>query len=379
MYEDYVETNFEDSSKKLAQALALCQVATDCSPIVRGRVLLDLGVVEFVLQRPDEGRAHFARAVQEDPKVTLEADFSTPDLVKEFAAVKSAAPAPAETTAPSAEPAPKEPAPPPVKASTDCPPNFPGCAATPASCTSNEDCTDGQKCIDSSCSAGDQADEADSKPYKKNWVSLAFQEDLLLLPGATDACRGGAGYTCFDAGTGAYYAGIPEKGFDDSVVSGLVPATMEILAGYDRALTRNIVLGGRLGYVLGGGPQRPGGAAFVPVHAEARATYWFGKNPLSRKGFRFYALLATGIGEVDGKFTIDVLPTASPTGIGAAPTKATNEVAWTKTGTGFAALGPAIMYAITPVMGVFLELKVMEMFPTTGTGFGLQLGYAYGF
>jgi hypothetical protein len=37
------------------------------------------------------------------------------------------------------------------------------------------------------------------------------------------------------------------------------------------------------------------------------------------------------------------------------------------------------MYAITPVTGVLLEAKVMEMFPTVGTGFGLQLGYTYGF
>jgi hypothetical protein len=228
------------------------------------------------------------------------------------------------------------------------------------------------KCIDGSCSAGEQAEDEEAKPYKKNWVSLAFQEDLFLLPSATDACQGGHGYTCFDASTGDYYAADPVKGGDDSVVSGIVPATMEILAGYDRAVSRNFVLGARLGYLLGGGPTRPGGSAFLPVHAEGRVSYWFGKNPLSRKGFRFYALVAGGISEVDGEFTIDVYKTA-----GSRVT--TNESAWTKTGTGFAALGPAVMYAITPAMGVFFEAKVMEMFPTTGTGFGLQLGYAYGF
>jgi hypothetical protein len=228
------------------------------------------------------------------------------------------------------------------------------------------------KCIDGSCSAGEQVEDEEAKPYKKNWVTLAFQEDLFLLPSATDACRGGMGYTCFDASTGAYYAGNPVKGGDDSVVSGIVPATMEILVGYDRAVSRNFQLGVRLGYVLNGGPTRPGGSAFVPVHAEGRVSYWFGKNPLSRKGFRFYGALSAGLGEMDGEFTIDVFKTP-----GSAVT--TNESAWTKTGTGFAALGPGVMYAITPVTGVVFEAKAIEMFPRLGTGFGLQLGYTYGF
>jgi hypothetical protein len=381
MYEDYVETNFAESEKELQQALALCQATADCSPSVRARVLLDLGVVEFVLQRPDEGRAHFARALQEDPKIILEADFSTPELLKEFAAAKGAAPA--EKPAPSpppAEPVPEVAPPVPSKASSgsaDCPPNFPGCA-TPNSCSSNEECGEGMKCVDGSCSAGDQADDEASRPYKKNWVSLAFQEDFLFLPGANDACRGGVKYTCFDSGTNAYYGGDPKPGVDDSVVGGLVPATMELLAGYDRALSRNFMLGARLGFVLGGGPQRPGGAAFLPVHAEGRVMYWFGKNPLSRKGFRFNLLFASGVGEVDGEFTIDVFK-QNILNPNTYQTASSNEAAWTKTGTGFAALGAGIMYAITPVMGVLLEAKAMEMFPTTGTGFGLQLGYTYGF
>jgi hypothetical protein len=108
------------------------------------------------------------------------------------------------------------------------------------------------------------------------------------------------------------------------------------------------------------------------VHAEGRVSYWFGKNPLSRKGFRFYGALSAGLGEMDGEFTIDVFKTP-----GSAVT--TNESAWTKTGTGFAALGPGVMYAITPVTGVVFEAKAIEMFPRLGTGFGLQLGYTYGF
>ncbi len=382
MYQDYVETNFAESEKGLQEALALCQAATDCSPGIRARVLLDLGVVEFVLQRPDEGRAHFARAVQEDPKIILEPDFSTPELVKEFAAAKGGAPAATPEPSTDAEPATPEVAPPPVPGKTvspDCPPDFPGCANTANSCTSNEECGEGLKCIDGSCSAGDQAEDEASKPYKKNWLTLAFQENLLILPSAGAACTGGQKYTCFDSSNGAYYAGSPDPSRDDAVLSGVVPSTMEILAGFDRALSRNVALGLRAGYILGGGPTRPGASAFVPVHAEGRVMYWFGKNPLSRKGFRFYLVLGSGIGEIDGRFTIDVFKSKNPSESGNPYSNvSTNEDAWTKTGTGFAALGPGIMYAITPVTGITLEVKFIQTFPTVGEALGLQLGYSYG-
>jgi hypothetical protein len=55
------------------------------------------------------------------------------------------------------------------------------------------------------------------------------------------------------------------------------------------------------------------------------------------------------------------------------------ETAWKKTGNGFAAAGGGTMFAITPDMGILLEVKAMEMFPTLGTGFSGQLGYAIGF
>ena len=210
MYEDYVETNFADSGKKLEEALALCQSPSDCEPAVRARILCDLGVVEFALQRQDEGRGHFARAVLEDPSVALEPDFSTPDLQREFAAVKaqsSPSPKPSADAQPDAVVAtPAKPA----GQSTDCPPDFPGCTPAPppaASCTSDDDCSKGEKCTDGACSASGQVDDSATKPYKRNWVSLAVQEDILLLPGANNACAGGTGYACFSTRNGGSTSG----------------------------------------------------------------------------------------------------------------------------------------------------------------------------
>jgi hypothetical protein len=376
MYEDYVETNFADSGKKLEEALALCQSQTDCVPAVRARILCDLGVVEFALQRQDEGRGHFARAVAEDPKVTLEPDFATPDLRREFAAAKAQSSPPPDSDAPSSPEPP--PAAKPVPPSSDCPPDFPGCTPAPpppASCTSDEECSSGGKCTDGACSS-EHPDDSATKPYKKNWLSLAVQEDILLLPGARNACAGGTGYGCFSTNNGTYYKATPFPNADDLVNAGIKPATTRILAGFDRSLSQNFLLGVRLGYVLGGGPTRPGASSFLPVHVEGRVVYWFGTNPLARAGFRFYAVLASGLGEVDGSQTIDVYANAQDA---KKQQNSIGEVAWKKTGDGFAALGGGTMFAIAPNTGIVLEVKVAEMFPTTGTDFDVQLGYAFGF
>jgi len=375
MYEDYVETNFVDSGKKLAEALALCQGEADCSASVRARILCELGIVEFAQQRQDEGRAHFAREVKEDPKVSLEQDFSTPELRRELAAVKSQF-----ATAPPAETAPPEVATPvPTKripGSSDCPPDFPGCTPPVATCTSDDECSHGEKCSDGTCRVSDQADDAATKPYRKNWLSLAIQEDLLLLPEAHNACGGGTGYACFSASSGTYYTASPFANADDLVNSGLKPATTRILAGFDRAIGQNFLLGARLGYVLGGGPTRPGASSFLPVHAEARISYWFGTNPLARAGFRFYAVLGAGLAEVDASQSIDVYANAQDAKV---RQNSLGETAWRKTGNGFAALGVGGMFAIGPNMGIVLEVKAMEMFPTTGTAIAPELGYAAGF
>jgi hypothetical protein len=137
---------------------------------------------------------------------------------------------------------------------------------------------------------------------------------------------------------------------------------------------KNVTVGGRLGFALGGGPQRPSGASFMPVHVEARAAYWFGNDPFSRSGFRFFVLAAAGMAEVDAKVSVDVYASATAYRNGSSQ----DENAWKKAGLGFAALGGGTMFALTPSMGIVLEARILEMFPTSATGGSLQLGYAVG-
>jgi hypothetical protein len=240
----------------------------------------------------------------------------------------------------------------------DCPPSFPGCSSDAK--TSDEDTTPAPPPVPNA-------------PYKRNWLSVAFEQDALLLPSANNTCAGGTGYTCFGS-DGSYYADAPLAGADDDVGGGLALATSRILVGYDRALFPNLTLGARAGYAFGGGPQRPTGKSFLPLHLEARAAYWFGDDPLGRAGLRFYVVAAAGIAEQDANVPVDVYANMQSYQSG----QSQDYEAWKKTGLAFAAAGGGVMYAITPSTGVSLEAKAMEMFPTAAPGFGLQLAYLVG-
>jgi hypothetical protein len=267
-------------------------------------------------------------------------------------------------------------------AASDCPPGFPGCRSTSKSspsdaCVSDDECSGGVKCVDGQCggSGGGAPEESEEQPHapiKRNWFSVGFEVDALLLPSASNACAGGSGYTCFNT-DGSYYADDPLRNADDLVNGGFTLATERVLFGYDRVVLDHVTLGGRLGFALGGGPQRPTAASFMPIHVEARAAYWFGKDPFARSGLRFFALAAGGMAEVDASVPVDVYANAA-----AYPNDSIDKRAWKKTGLAFAALGGGAMFAITPSMGIVLEAKIMQMFPTSATGASLQLGYLVG-
>ena len=357
---EYLATRFTAAAEKLERALALCAAPAGCAPSVRARLLCDLGVVDFMLERPAEGRARFRAARKADPGVALDADLRSESLQRELAAATEERPSPA-VSAPASTPE-----------AADCPPAFPGCdGRSRSACTADDECGEGERCQEGACAAPPPA-EAET-PFHRNWLSVAFQTDALLLPSASNACAGGTGYTCFGS-NGSYYADAPLAGADDQVGGGLAVATSRVLLGYDRALGANVTLGARIGYAIGGGPQRPAASAFLPVHVEARGTYWFGDHPLARRGVRFFVLAAGGMAEVDASVPVDVYASAQAYG----SQQSQDYRAWKKTGLAFAALGGGGMYAITPATGVVLEAKGMELFPTPATGFSLQIAYVVG-
>lgn len=391
IFTDYLQLDFKAGEKKLQQALRLCEKG--CSPTVHAQVYRDLAVIYITgMKRPDDGRELLINALQRDPRIALDADLTTPDLVRVFeeaqAEVERRASEEKEAAA-AAKAAPSKPAPaPPAKprkgraaavvaapaaaaegggsmddGSVDCPPDFPGCDSVP----------DKQE----------TEAESDEDLGILNWLSAGLQQDFLMFSGESGVCGVDRPeeLSCYRAGDQFRDPAVERTAGDGGeVAGGFRPATTRLLIGYDRVLFPNISVGARLGYAIGGGPSEPGGASFVPFHAEVRGTYWFA--PLQLGELRPFALLGAGLAQVDSSVSTEVVDQSPqgqiPVDEQGRP-RASRVTVWKKTGTTFATLGAGAMYPLSDHGGISAELKGTFLFPSLGLGMSLQAGYTHGF
>jgi hypothetical protein len=234
--------------------------------------------------------------------------------------------------------------------SADCPPEFPGC---------NNGAEDG---------AGDASESG--APAARNIISIGQQLDLMWFSGSTGVCVTDQ-YACFFEDD-SFYADTPDDLAGGEIEAGFRRGTTRLLVGYDRVLGGNLALGARVGYAFGGAPQAPGGNAFLPLHFEGRVTYYFGKGVLSRKGLRPFAHLSGGIAQIDSSVLVKLYLTDQDP-------EPNSLHAWKRAGTSFAALGGGLMYAFNPKHGLFLDVRVIQLFGESGTALSPQLGYSVGF
>jgi hypothetical protein len=384
IFTDYLQLDFKAGEKKLQQAIRLCEKGS-CSPTVQAQVYRDLAVIYITgMKRADDGRQLLVKALQLDPRIALDADLTTPDLVRVFEeaqtevarqeqaerdAAAAAKAAPKREAPRKAKPA--EPPPPPVAeagggsmddGSVDCPPDFPGCDAIQEKTEPEE------------------SESADLGVV--NWLSAGLQQDFLMFSGESGVCTTDRPeeLSCFRSGD-AYRDPTLEgtAGDGGEVAGGFRPATTRLLIGYDRVLFPNISLGVRLGYAIGGGPAEPGGSSFVPFHAEVRGTYWFA--PIEIGKFRPFAMLGGGLAQVDSSVSTEVVD-QGPQGqipVEDGQPRASRVTVWKKTGTTFASLGGGAMYPLSDHGGVTAELKGVFLFPSSGMSISLQAGYTHGF
>jgi hypothetical protein len=101
----------------------------------------------------------------------------------------------------------------------------------------------------------------------------------------------------------------------------------------------------------------------------------FGDRPLAASGLRGYVHLSGGVAQVDAEVPVKVYITPDDF----AARHATTVAAWRKSGTGFVGLGGGLMYAISPNMGPFLDVRVIQLFALSGTAISPTLGFAVGF
>ncbi len=305
-----------------------------------------------------------------------------------------------------------------------CPPGLPGCGAAKrgdkgwgASCEETPECSAGLVCAngtcetggscsadsdcgDGSCVDGECKSKGKSGPQRKLWLGVALGFDLAFLSGdevCSQDSQENEGFACFrTSGDKEQYGFDPQPGKANKISGGIAPGTIRLMAEGQYFITPNISLGGRLGYAFNGGPKA-GDKAFLPLHAEARGSYWLGDA--SKIGFRPFLHLGGGMAQVDASLRVTILdcsrqsvngtvqpfdptsgtyqscaagtPTAQPT--------AAQLDAYKKLGQAFVGLGGGVMYAWAEDMGVVLDVNVMFMLPSSGQVIEPSLGVMKGF
>src|SRR5262249_53748247 len=143
----------------------------------------------------------------------------------------------------------------------------------PKSCESSADCESGDRCNSEKVCEGGGGGGAP----KKVWLSLNVQQDFGILSGQRDVCNTGASdtsqYTCLEDNGDYVYSGLPDPKGGNAITGGFKPATTRFLVGVDLLLSNNFTIGARVGYGLNTQLPKDG------LHAEARFSYWIGKEP----------------------------------------------------------------------------------------------------
>lgn len=326
MEDDYLAMRFKKAEQKLKQALAKCG-KKNCIPVVRARLHADLAVVYIAgLKKPDKGKQQIKLALDADAGIQLNPDFSTPETEKVYT----------EAGGIKHEPEPEE-----------------------------EE--------DDSEAAEDEAERlaAAEAAMPRNWLTLGVQQELVMHEARSGVCSSAAQYECFVGN--ASYQGTIAPGTGNTLATGFGLGTRRVLLGYERLLLGRVTVGGRVGFAFGGRPNATIGISpgFKPLHAEVRASYWFGKEPpFQRKGARFFAGLSGGLGEVNGSAAIDVRTATGQT---------RRLDAWRKTGALFVGLHGGVSYALMQKHAFTLELRALKLFGPGAFAGAANLAYALGF
>ena len=242
------------------------------------------------------------------------------------------------------------------------------------------------------CSEGEGSGQ--ERGYARLWVGLAGSIDFLSMPEAIDACKltqagvpaNAATLYCttpdgLDFPTRSLPAGPVENaalvpGQAGRVGGGLQGGDIRVMLTADYAMRPNVLVGGRLGYVMNAYPgdaaSKDGRAAGFRVHVEARGTYLFGTDPLAHGGFAPMAFAGAGLAEFDGHSgTVVTLDNAK----GQQPVDA-----WRTDGPGFVLFGGGVRYQFLPQAAFTGAFRLNVAF---GNGalltYGPEIGAAYGF
>jgi hypothetical protein len=225
------------------------------------------------------------------------------------------------------------------------------------------------------------------------WIGVSAEADLAFLPAGNDVCLlddkgspiNAAGYTCVDPRSGMWFPSSAQidheirKGSADQVAGGLNASNVRLLLSLDYALSHNVLLGARVGYVLRTDPL----PAFGRWHFEARLTYAIGHDALTREGLSPILLLGLGAGEFDAYVPVAVtLVTPGTPATPAGQVLQGTENAWLTGGPLFMSVGGGARALLGRRTALTAALKFTGAFggvagflPGIAPELGVQLGF----
>ncbi len=249
----------------------------------------------------------------------------------------------------------------------------------------------------------ENAEEGGAKKFHRFWLGLAGTLDLAHLPGGKDLCmlnsasQGGLGlpkntenyYCTWNGGQdfpprhlpasdpNSMINGYLQSGKAGNVSDSFALGNVRLLLAFDYAATQNILLGARIGVSF---LTYPGSAAasdgktsgFGRLHAELRASYLFGGNPLGPGVVAPLVFVGGGISEFDAHATDTIVLSG---GAGHGPVDI-----WRTDGPVFVAVGAGVRMALTDTIAGTAALRGNFAFgpvfmPTVGPELGLQYGF----
>jgi hypothetical protein len=308
-------------------------------------------------------------------------------------------------------------------AKEDCPPGMPGCGKSDK----------GDEDEDTSKSDEDEGDEKGTSKKKKKkefsrwWVGVSAHLDFMQIPSGPDLCRlhpnnapgapiatpaNDKHFYCTDTLTGNDFPTRirPDQNNELTPLNagqsngGVVPGNFRIFASLDYAATSNILIGGRIGFVLGTyqgtakstantyGPAaiHDGYAWGQPFYAELRLTGVIGKDPLRKGGWAPLLFVGGGASDFDahtsGSATLcarnaNPVPPACMMPMADKPDTRVNVDMWITNGPLFIDFGGGVRYGFSPHLGFTGALRVNVSLgsngaiPTVGPELGLQYGF----
>jgi hypothetical protein len=190
-------------------------------------------------------------------------------------------------------------------------------------CQEDRQCKSGA-CVEGRCKGGAPASADDEAPlsgkrdFARIWIGVGGAIDLTFTPAKNDVCKLNAGastspFWCTTAEGNDYPANNAENsalvgGRAGQTQGGVNPGGFHVTATIDYAVNANVLVGGRFGFVAGAYPGKNAsnnGRTFgTPLHAELRATYLFGDQPLARAGLAPYVFAGGGVARFDASTTV---------------------------------------------------------------------------